>query len=88
MPSCLGFPKAGPEIRTLEQVVYVEARKQGKKRRGKWEKLIIGLEDVGECSRPRGSITLGNLGGSRTEIRGHLSMTPGLHRLESASAAH
>ena len=64
------------------------SRKQGKKRRGKWDKLIIGLEDVGECSRPRGSITLGNLGGSRTEIRGHLSMTPGLHRLESASGAH
>lgn len=58
------------------------------RREGEVGKLIIGLEDVGECSRPRGSITLGNLGGSRTEIRGHLSMTPDLHRLESASGAH
>ena len=35
MPPWLGFPKPGPEMRTLEQVVYVEARKQGEKIRGK-----------------------------------------------------
>lgn len=48
-----GFP-AGPEIRTLGAGGLCGSQEAGG-RRGKWEKLIIGLEDIGVSAPGKGA---------------------------------